>query len=459
MLETLSRHFTPSRTPSSTLQKVSDWVGVVGLYCFSFCSLLTIAGANIGLALMLIALLLSSDAWRRLFSQPLVWSCLLVIAYIVYRGIDATWEFPAEQKTLTNQTRDWALLFLFFIPAWWLSQSPRRIPVALGLVIAGFTLGILSELNGETLSQLLQGARSGLHFGVNKPIIFGFICSAMILGLIVLGIHQFNPQLEHSRLKRISLVTLIILAVLFFTQGLVISQSRGVWLAIFFAIPTIFLTLKFTRQSKKQPKVSLLIPLFTLGLVLTLVLALNWNTILQRISTDKQELSSVVTEGLENAPLSASTYRLHLWEFGLNKWLERPFIGWGPGTTYALVEAENNPALRDYRDVSFDHLHNAYLEVVFQLGLIGIMLTALVCGLMISKIMEAYQKKRISIYFLAFLFSNFVLIAVYSLTDFRHLHWNWRFYWLVLAGMAYAFTLINFRPHLDQNRRKSPEHE
>jgi O-antigen ligase len=190
-------------------------------------------------------------------------------------------------------------------------------------------------------------------------------------------------------------------------------------------------------------------------LILALILALNWNTILQRVSTEQKELGTVVTEGLNQAPLTSATYRLHLWEFGLNKWLERPFTGWGPGTTHALVEAENNPALRDNRDIGFDHLHNAYLELVFQLGLIGIMLVSLICGLMVSKIIEAYQKKRISIYFLAFLFSNFVLIAVYSLTDFRHLHWNWRFYWMMLAGISFSFSLMTFRPrqnHMNGNR-------
>ncbi|MET0043061.1 MAG: O-antigen ligase family protein, partial [Candidatus Thiodiazotropha sp. 6PLUC3] len=177
----------------------------------------------------------------------------------------------------------------------------------------------------------------------------------------MLAVYRLNPHLQLSNTQRYGAVIVIILAILFFTQGLIISQSRGVWLAIFFAIPTIFLTLKFTRQSKRQPKVSLLIPLTTMGVILALILALNWNTILQRVSSEQQELGVVISEGLNQAPLTSTTYRLHLWEFGLNKWLERPFTGWGPGTTHALVEAEKNPALRDHRDVGFDHLHNASL--------------------------------------------------------------------------------------------------
>ncbi|MEJ2426252.1 MAG: O-antigen ligase family protein [Candidatus Thiodiazotropha sp.] len=184
-------------------------------------------------------------------------------------------------------------------------------------------------------------------------------------------------------------------------------------------------------------------PMLAMSLIAVLILAFNWNTITARVTSEQKELGIVVSQGLEKAPLSSSTYRLHLWQFGLEKWLQRPFTGWGPGTTHALVEADNNPGLRDERGVSFDHLHNAYLEVVFQLGLIGIVLIALVCGLMIAKLMEAYRRKRVSLYFIAFLFGNFALISVYSLTDFRHLHWNWRFYWLIIAGITFAYPLMN----------------
>ena len=454
MQEILSRHFAPARSSGSTLQKVSDWTGLAGLYLFCFFSLLSIAGANLGLGLMLIGLLLSSDAWRQLPRQPLFWASLLIIGYIVLRVIDASGQIEAEQKTQFNQARDWAQLFLFFIPAWWLSQSPQRIPTALVLMFGGFSLGILSTLDGAMLTQIVEGTRSGLHFG--KPIIFGFDCAAAILGLIVLVIYRLDPQLGQTRGHRAAMIALTVLAILFFTQGLIISQSRGVWLAIVFAIPTIFLTFKLTRQRKRQPKVSVLIPLTGLTLVLALILALNWNTITERVSSEQHELSIVVTEGLDKAPLGSSTYRLHLWQFGLKKWLERPFTGWGPGTTHALVEAENNPALQDHLGSSFDHLHNAYLEVVFQLGLIGIFLIALICGLMVSKLMEAYRRKRLSIYFLAFLFSNFVLVAVYSLTDFRHLHWNWRFYWLIIAGITYAFPLMALRPSPARSGRNRP---
>jgi O-antigen ligase len=239
---------------------------------------------------------------------------------------------------------------------------------------------------------------------------------------------------------------LALLAILFFTQGLIISQSRGVWLAILFALPMLFLTLRYAGPPRKHKPVRLRYPIIGLVVIIALILAFNWNTISQRVTSESNEWNAIVNEGLDKAPLSSSSYRLHLWQFGLRKWLERPFFGWGPGTTHALVEAENDIALQDPPGSSFDHLHNAYLEVVFQLGMFGIVLVALVSGVMISKLMESYRRKSLSIYFLAFLMSNFTLIAIYSLTDFRHLHWNWRFYWLIIAGATFAFGLATHQP-------------
>ncbi|MCU7919249.1 MAG: O-antigen ligase family protein [Candidatus Thiodiazotropha sp. (ex Epidulcina cf. delphinae)] len=451
MLETLTNSLAPIRTPASKLAKISDWLGIAGLYLFAFFSLLSIAGANLGLALMIIALALSADAWRRLPRQPLFWLCLLIIGYIALRTVWSTAEIAAAQKTQINQARDWALLFVFFIPAWWLSQSPNRITIVLALMFSGFGLGIIGALDGETLARIQQGARSGLHFG--KPIIFGFDCAAAILALMTLTAYWLNPQHDHTWGARAVRIGLTVVAMLLFTQGLIISQSRGVWLAILFALPAVFLTLNFGRPAQRRNRHRLRIPFLAILAIIALILSLNWHTISQRLFTERQELGIVVTEGLEKAPLGASTYRLHLWRFGLQKWLERPLLGWGPGTTHILVEAENDIALQDPPGSGFDHLHNAYLEAVFQLGLVGFVLIALICGLMFSMVMESYRQKRLSVYFLAFLLSNFVLIAVYSLTDFRHLHWNWRFYWLIIAAVVYAFALREHRPSVPRPAR------
>ncbi|MBT3047200.1 MAG: O-antigen ligase family protein [gamma proteobacterium symbiont of Ctena orbiculata] len=454
MLHSFRESLLPIEKPTTIAEMIGSWFGLAGLYLFSFFSLLSIAGANIGLGLMIIGLMLSKQAWRVLLRQWITWICLLMIAYVILRAYWSLGEIAAERETQLNQARDWVLLFLFFIPAWWLSQAKQRIPISITLMFGGFALGMITALDGETLSQILQGARSGLHFG--KPVIMGFDCAAAILGVTALAIHWLDARQEKGRLTTAVRLSLTLLALLFFAQGLIISQSRGVWLAILFALPSLFLTLRYATPRRRQSgRIGLRYPVIGLAAIAALSLALNWNTISQRIASESEGWSTIVSQGLDEAPLDASSYRLHLWQFGLRKWLERPFFGWGPGTTHALVEAEDSIKLQDPPGSSLDHLHNAYLEVVFQLGLFGILLIALLSGALISKLVESYTKRRLSIYFLAFLASNFMLIAIYSLTDFRHLHWNWRFYWLIIAGASLAFDLAGRKtaaPRMDHGQ-------
>ncbi len=439
MYQKLLAAIRPTIQTNSTTAKIGAWTGVAGLLIFAFFSLLSIAGANIGLALMLLGMIISPAAWRRLSHEPLFWISLLTIAYIAFLGYRTALAFPEYHKTVVSQSKDWALLFIFFIPAWWISREKGRLLLTLSLMLIGFSLGILSSLDGATVSQILNGARLGLHFG--KPIIFGFICAVAILALTTLTFYLLSPRAQLRTANKALFVGLTVISILFFIQGLIVSQSRGVWLSILIALPTALILIRRDRHPSAATSKATPILLAAVALIILAALSANWDTITKRVFVEQQELSIVVSKGLEEAPLGSSTYRLHLWRFGIERWLERPLMGWGPGTTYGLIDAENSIALKNPDGSSFDHLHNAYLEVLFQLGLIGLILIAVTTFLVISICVSQYKAGRISKYLFAFLLSNFVLILVYSLTDFRHLHWNWRFYWMILSGIVFSLAL------------------
>jgi O-antigen ligase len=360
-------------------------------------------------------------------------------------------EIPEVTKTHIKHGKGWAMLFLFFPVAWWMSRNPRRIAVALGLMIAGFTLGILSAIDTAVFDQIRQGTRSGFHF--NKAIIFGFHCAVALLCIGLFAPHWLNSNNSApSRVKKIILLSVTGLSILVFFQGLVMSQSRGVWLAVLVTLPSIFFFHYFFRRRNEH---TARFPRYVLPLAISIaliILSLNWNTIQKRLSAENQELRSVVTEGLDVATLSSSTYRLHMWRFGLHKWSERPLVGWGPGSTQHLVAQQEDVALRHTSGVPWDHLHSAYIEILVQLGLTGGVLMLLICILMIRGLILAFREGFIPMDWLLFLLGNFVLIAVYSLTDFRHLQWNWRFYWLLISGIAFAYLVI-------RNESKEVAHE
>lgn len=426
----------------SRRRQLSDWLGIGGLALFSGFALLGISGAYLGLSLMLLALLIAPRAWVGLLRQPLVWLSLLCMAYIGWRALIATSEFPPPLRdAILEESLNWCLLCLFFLPGWWMSASRRRVLLAFGLMLGGFLLGALLALDSTTLQYILHGGRSGLHFG--KPIIFGFHCAVGLLAMVALiqalrvGEHQHSAP----RRRRWLWMALAGGALLLFLQGLILSQSRGVWLAF---VPALALTWFLSRDRSRQAPIehrrrSALIAGALMLLILLPTLALHWHSIGERLAFEQHELSVVLTQGLDEAPLTSSTYRLHLWRFGLDTWLEQPLLGRGPGSSQILIEQAKRPELTNPESgLGYDHLHNAYLELLNQLGLVGLTLVLAIIGVLLKTCLQAHRNGQLSRPLFAFLCGNLILIAIYSLTDFRHLHWNWQFYWLILAGAIFS---------------------
>jgi O-antigen ligase len=423
---------------NSRWYRTTEWIGIAGLTLFCFFSLLSVAGANIGIALMLLALLLSPDAWRQLPRYSLFWAAVLSIVYVLASRFILGSDRIGNLDIQNNQTRDWILIFLFPVTAWWISRHPTRYIYGLGLMFAGFTTGILHSLWNMDLSSLLAGERTGMHFG--KPVIFGFDCAVAVLAMVSLSAFwMINPRLKLTLAQRALRIALTLFMLLFYLQGLVFSQTRGVWLALLVTFPVMSIILwrglkgNHVVYGKSWRWGGLVAITFVV-----LAVVFNWKIITERVAYEKEVYGIVLSEGLDQAPLDSSTYRLHLWKFGITKWLERPVLGWGPGMTDPLIEAENAEELRHDGKESFDHLHNAYLELLLQLGLVGLCLVLCLAALMTVCLVRNFRQGKISIFWFSFLFGNFVLISVYSLTDFRHLHWNWRFYWLILAGTVFA---------------------
>jgi O-antigen ligase len=416
-----------------------EWTGVIGLYLFALFSLLSIAAAHLALAVMLIAFILSPAAWRSMARQPMFWLCLATLLYILLRTAGAVNEFPEADSTLKHG-KGWALLMVFPLTAWWMSRNPTRIPVAISLMLLGFTVGILSTLDPEMLTKILRGYRLGFHF--NKAIIFGFHCAVALLAIGIFAPLWLSHMQKKSLLQKILLTTAIAIAVLFFAQGLILSKSRGVWLSLILTIPFVLAT-AYLYRTHHRPARSGLGPLAIMLVAAAMIaIALNWSAISSRLASENQGLSTVLTQGLDKAPLSSGTFRLHLWRFGLERWGERPLLGLGPGSTKYLLAQENSEALRNPNGPPFDHLHSGYFELLFQLGLIGALLFLACLTLLVRGLLRSYRDGGCSRELMLFLLGNFVLIAVYSLTDFRHLQWNWRFYWLIISGAALALTLL-----------------
>ena len=76
-------------------------------------------------------------------------------------------------------------------------------------------------------------------------------------------------------------------------------------------------------------------------------MALNLDTLTSRLSMEQQTLRRSPRGALEETNRSSIALRLNAWRFAYGMWLDRPWFGWGAGTSDYWIRASGLPQLRD----------------------------------------------------------------------------------------------------------------
>jgi len=103
-------------------------------------------------------------------------------------------------------------------------------------------------------------------------------------------------------------------------------------------------------------------------IVLGFILAMLFQegSIAERLQTTEHQLWSSMD--------AATSSRLVIWESAWNIYLQKPLLGWGVGTFWAVYPQYKLP----FESSAGQHVHNDYLELLVELGPIGLLLLLLV---------------------------------------------------------------------------------
>ena len=426
------------------------WIGLIGLYGFAFFGWLGTAGNAIGLSILILMTIANRTARQRALYDPIMW---LAFVAIIYFYLHAAWSAQALPATTAQQWEaagDWAKLTLLYPIAWWLGGKVQRLNWVYLLATGGFLIGLVSSLDAAAIEALLARQRSGFH--IERPIAFGLYSATLLLGLLLFADQLWGKYKQFYRWLRFSLW---LTALLILTQALITTQARGSWLAATLVIPLAVVyyyratPVRIWRWLRSGPGIIVTITLIGL-------LWLNLATVTTRIQTPPTQVSATVAS--EPASTTSIRYRLWLWQFGLELWAQRPLFGWGPGSTEYLVEQTLNSStarvtapfpfslFADYlpppkRLPHAEHLHSIYLETLFRHGVLGMAMLILLIIVLLRALWRAYQSNLLPRVHACFLLSAFALTAIWSIFDFRALHTDWRFHWLLLASAIYTFYL------------------
>ncbi len=423
-------------TSATTASVWVNRIGLVGLCLFLVFCWLGTALANLGLGLMLIALLVSLPAnWSRIKVEPLLLLFLLFCLYLLLRTLWALWEFPEIASLHIHDSLKWLHLWAFMLVGWWQYQSQQQIYPALAMLLIGFVASVLYLTDWESCRGFLDGVRCGFGFQI--------IMGGLLVGSALLGLLIFAPKLIGA--YRLSIVWFLRLGIWFTlllasVQVVISTQTRSVWMGLSILLPMLLLArywqaLRGMLKGENRP-----------GLILALValissvgiLSSNEGVLDDRLLNVKDNVAAMIATQFDR--VEAGDYsvagRLFMTKAGIDKWLERPIFGWGTGVNAVEFFPDLNEKVGE-----MTHLHNTYVEMLVRMGLVGAAFYVFAVLYLIRGIFNAYRRGLMEKDVFVFLVGIFGLLMIWCITDYQLQSTDWRFYWLVMFGISLSFAI------------------
>lgn len=305
----------------------------------------------------------------------------------------------------------------------------------LALVLIGLLLGMPLRANWELLladPRLWFAWREGFGF---TAIAFGLYSGAALLGVILLRWPEASAGALGKRLWLRWAVALLL------AQGLLLTQSRGAWLGFVLALALgLWLRRRADRGAAARVRLPRRAQVALVG-VLVVVVGLNALLIAHRLTQEAGSAVALLEWQVDPHDRTSIGYRWRVQQLGLRLWSERPWLGWGAGTTTGLIAAEAEAlALIDQGHV-LKHLHNSYLEILAQFGIVGLLLFAALVAALFQGLLAAWRARILPVDLAIALVCVLVLTLVWNLFDFRMMRQDWRGFWTLVAGSALSFAL------------------
>lgn len=406
----------------------ADWLGVSASLWISSTAFLGVALANIGMVLLLIAMLANGRRlWVSLKDEGAVFHAWMLCF------ITATFSL------LLALVRDGGgahlggyLAFLklgLFLPmGWYLGFDLRFVWLSLGGALAGFLVGRV--LSWPIHVGLEQAMLDRYGFGLTA-ISFGTYCAIGLMGLLVA-----SARLRIMLSAWGGFAYLMLGAVMsFMLAGVLFSLSRAVVLVFFLVAIAVFIFFiwinkKFILNARR----------IGVGLALVLItfcLFLFGNDIFKQRLFAEADVYRLLLEGDFNAVRYSSVgLRVHAWYYAWECWLSHPWLGWGPGVGGSqLLQVAPDVALRE-----LSHFHNIAVEWLVRLGGVGLIAALGLLFALVNRIFWVWRSGFVPRDLIIIIVSGLAILLLTGMSNFRLLSSDGRFCWLILASGAVAIT-------------------
>ncbi len=371
------------------------------LYLFAFMGPRSIALGQLSQLVMLIISVVVLYRYRdAVLRTPLLWFCSAFILYILLRGFGAGWlEQPHLLAEHLDGTSSWArtLALPVLIMGLTLVATGNWVRHGVGVLVATaaglLVFEVIPTWSWTELWNALSG--SGRYiFGM------GHSRSGFIFATAALVALAFAPLLLRPRQGQADrgwglfavlrlILWVVVLAVLL--AALFATKTRAAWLSLAAALPVLGVVAAWHYRQvifRPGPLVALLVASVLIGVGVALV----WDEVERRMTYRGEAIEQVLAmERLEDAwdmrDPNVGT-RMAYKVFAIQLWLERPLLGHGPADPYYLMTERPLPPVLEGRS---GHFHDAHVETLSRLGLVGYLLLLVVLG---ALVLEAFRLLR-----------------------------------------------------------------
>jgi O-antigen ligase len=237
------------------------------------------------------------------------------------------------------------------------------------------------------------------------------------------------PALGWLILKKNTENKLAYLLVILWAIGIIGTMMRHLWVSIFLALVACgFFLSKQSREYVGKSALRVFLPIFfVIALVIYGGLIFPQSSLSIGMERVTGALNERVTSLVDVKADESFSWRGLVWNSAYAEFKHNPLFGFGTGNRI-YVEKD------DYRDfIEVRNIHNSYLSILFQLGIIGFAFFAIFVGKNMRKLVKSFGENKFFLYkFSAF---GMLLIFLFSFPFQPYLETNLLavFFWLMLG--------------------------
>ena len=422
-------------------------VGLAGLFLFSLFGWVDVVNNDIGIVLMLSAAAFRyKEIWIVMRREPLTYLLIIFTIYVIVMGYYSGLVLPESRDAQWDAVGKWLRIWLFLLIAWWLDGNTRRIILVWILAYIGFMFQVSVSFDWGDWEIIFRNQRLSLGLNLNA--------SSLIAGIGVLGLIISFPRIisltKHSSIRIIGVIVIYLMAFTILFESMIITGSRTAWITVTIALllSSLYFVYINTQLLKKN---SYKIVIMSSIAIFSLFTYSHWNKINDRFHQEEKLAETLINNfDIKKVPYSSAGRRLHLWRFGFYRWLEKPILGWGPGTIVTKHISKdiftNKYEKREATKLRIHpHLHNTYLITLVRLGIIGalIILTAFV--FFNYSVWKEYKENNIDRYVIFFYVMSIVTFLMANHTQFRLFSQEDRALIYLMLGSIYSYRLAKLK--------------